>query len=78
MTLGIHKATFETHIRNTEHIQRYHTPRDHGQEEGKRKPPPFSKMTPTHVARLKEKPGVVTCSKEGKGVKRVCQMDSRF
>jgi hypothetical protein len=41
MTLGIHKATFETHIRNTEHIQRYHTPRDHGQEEGNRKPPPF-------------------------------------
>ena len=77
MTPGIHKATFKTHIWNTEHIQCYHTPRDHRQEEGKRDPP-FSKMTPTHVARLKEKPGVITCSREGKGVKRVCQMDSRF
>ncbi|EFX77785.1 hypothetical protein DAPPUDRAFT_105707 [Daphnia pulex] len=37
----IHKATLETHIRNTEHIQRYHTPREHRQEEGKRKPPLF-------------------------------------
>jgi hypothetical protein len=31
--------------------------------------PPFSKMTPSHVARLKENPGVVTCSKEGEGGK---------
>jgi hypothetical protein len=63
------KETFETHIQYTEHIHRYLTPREPRQEEGKRKPPPFSKMTPSHVARLKEKPGVVTCSKEGEGGK---------
>jgi hypothetical protein len=61
------------HLRHTYNTQSTYTVTSLHENLDKKKekgsPPPFSKMTPSHVARLKEKPGVVTCSKEGEGGK---------
>ncbi len=75
------RGTQSKHLRHTYETQSTYsvtTLHEIMDKKKEKRSPPFSKMTPTHVARLKEKPGVVTCSKEGKGVKRVCQIDSRF